>query len=160
MIRAATPDDAEAIAAIWNDVIRNSAVTFTSAEKTQPEITALIADRPVFVAVDAGRVQGFAHLGPFRSGPGYARAGEHTIYLTGAAQGRGIGRSLMAQIEAAAIARGVDRLIAALNGNNAGAIAFHLRLGFEKAGFFPSIGEKFGMRHDLVLLQKNLNSMA
>ena len=49
MIRPATPQDAGAVAAIWNHFIRTSTITFTTVEKTERDITALIADRVCLV---------------------------------------------------------------------------------------------------------------
>ncbi len=79
MIRAARAQDATALAAIWNPVIRDTAITFTPLEKTPAAIAAMIGERACFlVAEEEGAVLGFASYGQFRGGPGYARAQEHS----------------------------------------------------------------------------------
>ncbi len=45
MIRPARPGDCAAIAAIWNPIIRDSLVTFTSIEKTPMGVAELMAER-------------------------------------------------------------------------------------------------------------------
>jgi len=44
MIRRATPSDAPAIAAIWNQAIRDTTITFNPVEKTDAEVALLIND--------------------------------------------------------------------------------------------------------------------
>lgn len=158
MIRAARAEDATAIAAIWNHVIRDGAITFTTKEKTQAEIEALIAAAPVLVAETGGTVTGFAKYGAFRAGPGYADAAEHTILLAPGAQGQGLGRALMAALQARAQTDGIVHLIAGISGSNARAVAFHAALGFAKVGHLPGVGRKRGSRHDLVLMMKKLDA--
>lgn len=158
MIRQARAEDAPAIAAIWNHTIRDTYFTFTTAEKSPETLATLIQERgPGFlVAVDKGEVLGFATFGPFRNGPGYAHVAEHTIYLSDRAQGRGLGRALMAAVEQAARAAGKSILVGGLSGDNAGTIAFHAALGYVETGRMPGMGRKFDRALDLVLMQKNL----
>lgn len=161
MIRDALAQDATAIAEIWNPVIRDSAITFNPVEKTAQEIISLIeqarADRHAFLVADeGGQVRGFARYFQFRGGQGYARCMEHTIYLHPQAHGRGMGHALMAALETYARGRGMRMLIGALTASNAPSIAFHHRLGFTEVGRIPDAGWKFGIYHDLVLMQKLL----
>jgi phosphinothricin acetyltransferase len=156
-VRTAKVQDAPAICDIWNDVIRDTLVTFTTEEK-QPEA---IADRianapdPFFVATDtSGAVVGFATYGPFRSGPGYAFCKEHSVMLRPGARGQGIGCDLMATLEKAACAHRVHSLIAGISAQNPGAVAFHRSLGFADAGCIRQAGFKHGQWIDLILMQK------
>jgi phosphinothricin acetyltransferase len=157
-IRQAAPKDAVAIAAIWNREISEGVSTFNSVEKSDAEITSMIADRgaATLVAEAEGTLIGFATYGPFRGGIGYAHSMEHTIYLDPAARGRGAGRALMRAIEKVARTNGVHVLVAGIGGENAAGIAFHSALGFEEVGRMPEVGRKFGRWMDLVLMQKIL----
>ena len=157
-IRPALPDDAAAIAEIWNGYIRNTAVTFSTAEKSAAGIVDDIAARPdgYFVAEEAGRVLGFATMSQFRGGPGYAHSLEHTVQLHPEAAGRGLGLGLMARLEQAARDQGAHVLVAGVSGENEAGIAFHRAIGFERVGTMPQVGRKFGRWMDLVLLQKLL----
>ncbi len=159
-LRVARPEDAAAIAGIWNHYIRETAITFTSVEKTEAALAADIAARQAaglfVVAEDAGGLVGFATAFPFRGGPGYRHTLEHTVQIAPGARGRGAGRALMARLEAAARAAGAHVLVAAVSGENAQAVAFHRAIGFEQVGRMTEVGRKFGRWMDLVLLQKTL----
>lgn len=161
-LRAAEEADAPAIAAIWNGYIRDTAVTFTSAEKTVAGIAADIAARApegLFVlAEEAGAVLGFATGFAFRGGPGYRHTLEHSVMLAPQARGQGTGRALMTALEAAARASGAHVMVAAISGENAPAIAFHARMGFAGVGRMAQTGRKFGRWMDLVLMQKILQA--
>ncbi len=154
MIRPATDDDADWICAIWNRIISETTVTFTTLEKSPQDVRALMAETPFLAAPDEA---GFGTLNRFRGGPGYNRARELTIYLAEGARGRGLGRRLIAALEAQARTMGVDTLIAGVSGTNPGAVTFHERMGFQIVARMPAIGEKWGQRIDLLLLQKNLS---
>lgn len=161
MIRPATDADAAAIADIWNPIIRDTVVTFNPVEKTPQDIRDLIAARAAgghgfFVAEAEGQLLGFASYGQFRNGLGYARAMEHSINLSPAARGRGMGRALMAALEDHARAAGRRFLIGAVTGSNVASIAFHASLGYREVGRIPDAGFKFGVYHELVLMQKLL----
>ncbi|MEQ8898514.1 MAG: N-acetyltransferase family protein [Roseovarius sp.] len=157
-VRAAVPEDAGAIAAIWNPFIRDTAVTFTTEEKTEAGLAADIAARPAafFVAGEGGKVMGFATAFAFRGGPGYRHTFEHTVQLAPEAWGQGLGRALMARLEEALRENGCHVLVAGISGENEAGIAFHHAIGFETVGRMPQVGAKFGRWMDLVLMQKIL----
>lgn len=99
MIRPATKADAPAIAAIGNDAIRNTTITFNPVEKPNEEVGAMITDAtPCLVYEDARGVMGFARYFPFRSGEGYRFSVEHTIMLHPDLRGKGAGRALLGAI--------------------------------------------------------------
>lgn len=160
-IRPATAADAAAIAAIWNPVIRDSTITFTSVEKTVEDLETLIAERDAaghctLIASDANRVQGFATYAQFRGGVGYGRTMEHTVILAPGGQGSGLGRALMAAIEDHARAAGAHSIFAGVSSGNPDGVAFHARLGYAAVAVLPDVGWKFGRWFDLHLMQKML----
>ena len=133
-------------------------MTFTTVEKTAEGLADDLAARgdAFLVAESAGRILGFASYGPFRGGPGYAHTAEHSVILAEEARGRGVGRALMARLEAQARAQGIHVLIAGVSGENDAAIGFHRAIGFTQAARLPEVGRKFGRWMDLVLLHKRL----
>jgi phosphinothricin acetyltransferase len=160
-IRDATQADADAIRAIWNPIIRDTVITFNPQERSSAEQAAMIVDRQAagyafLVSEDQGEILGFATYSQFRGGLGYAHSMEHTINLSDAARGRGVGRALMTAIEDHARARGVHVMVAGITGANVSSIAFHAHLGYAHVGTMPQVGWKFGQWHDLVLMQKLL----
>ncbi|ABD56305.1 GNAT family N-acetyltransferase [Jannaschia sp. CCS1] len=156
MIDLAGPSDADAVRRLWNEIIAETTITFTSAPKTAEQIDRLVADQPVFIARDGTRVLGFATYAQFRGGDGYRLTQEHAIYLTGDARGRGLGRGLMRAVEDHARAAGTHSLIGGISGENTDGIAFHTAIGFIHLGRLPEVGHKFGRFLDLVLMQKQL----
>lgn len=161
IIRPATPTDADAICTIWNPIIRDTLITFTTDEKTPEGIITLLETSaqnnwPFLVAVDRQDLLGFASYGPFRSGPGYAYTMEHSINLAPAARGKGTGRKLMAALEDHAKDAQIHSLLAGVSAANPAAIRFHSACGFVAVATLPEAGYKFGKWLDLVLLQKLL----
>lgn len=155
MIRAATRVDAPQIAAIWNHAIRETTITFNPVEKSDGEVADLTAQDCLVWEVD-DRVLGFARYFPFRGGEGYRFTVEHTIMLHQDAHGQGGGRRLMEALCDHATAAGKHSMFAGCSAENAGAVAFHARMGFAEVARLPEVGFKFGRWIDLVLMQKRL----
>ncbi|MCY3878755.1 MAG: GNAT family N-acetyltransferase [Rhodobacteraceae bacterium] len=160
MIRNAGPEDAEAIAAVWNSVIRDSIATFNSVTKEPAEILRLLHDKErqghPFLVIGQGQVTGFATYGQFRGGIGYSRTMEHTIHLASGARGQGHGRALMRALEAIARENSVHSMWAGISGENREAIRFHAAIGYREIVRLRQVGQKFDRWFDLVLMQKFL----
>jgi phosphinothricin acetyltransferase len=162
MIRSALSVDATEITALWNAMIRETDVTFTTELKLRGDIEAMIADpaRCVHVAEHKGAFAGFALLGSFRGGPGYAQTVEHTVYVMPNAKGLGLGRTLIDALCAFAVAQNHHVMVGAISGGNIEAVGFHKALGFSKVAVMPQVGRKNGIWHDLILMQKILETSA
>ena len=155
MIRPAIPQDAPAIAGIWNTTIRYTTVTFQPDEKSRAEVAASIA-QDCLVWVEDDRLLGFARFYPFRGGAGYHFTVEHTILLHPDGQGCGGGRALLTALCTAAKDKDLHTMVAACSGENTAAIEFHAACGFVTVATMPEVGFKFGRWIDLVLMQKHL----
>ena len=160
-VRQAIPADADAIAAIWNPMIRHSAVTFNSVEKSADDIVEMTITRQTaghgfWVAELNGDVVGFATYAQFRGGIGYAKTMEHTIILAPNAHGQGLGRGLMTCLEDHARGNGVHSMFAGVSSGNPDGIAFHAALGYKAVVTLSEVGYKFGRWYDLHLMQKFL----
>jgi len=99
---------------------------------------------------------GFARYFQFRGGEGYRYSVEHTIMLADAAQGKGVGRALMAAFCDHAKMQGMHTMHAGVSAENPNAVAFHAKCGFTTLAVLPEVGFKFGRWIDLVLMQKRL----
>ena len=160
-IRSVETRDLPAILEFWNPIIRDTTIIFSSEERTLDSLSAMIAGRrasgrEMLVAEADGAVLGIATNDQFRGGLGYVHAMEHTVLLAPEARGRGIGRALMDAIEDHARTRGAHTMVAAVDAANTSGIGFHEAIGYERVGFLPQSGRKFGRWLDLVLLQKIL----
>src|SRR5688572_31066489 len=97
-IRLAQLNDAEAIAAIYNEAILTSTATFDTETKSIEERQAWLkshdARHPVWVAEMEGKVVGWASLTKWSDRPAYADTAETSFYVASQYRGRGIGRKL------------------------------------------------------------------
>jgi len=162
-VRPATAADMAGLAAIYNDVLTTSTVIFSDKPVTVEDRIAWLEGRnkqgfPVLVA-GAGNdvVAGFASYADFRAWPGYRYSVEHTIHTHRDHRGAGVGRELMQALFAKAREQDMHVMVAGVDANNTGGIAFHERLGFEQAGCVREVGRKFGRWLDLIFLQKFLD---
>lgn len=157
ILRPADTRDAPGIAALVNPVIRDTAITFTTEEKTASTLARAIRETGAyFVACDGPRIVGYACYFPFRNGPGYRHTKEHSIALLPHTRGTGVGRGLMTMLEDHARDNEVHTLWAGVSGENPAGVAFHKAIGFAEVATLPQVGFKFGRWMDLVLLQKYL----
>jgi L-amino acid N-acyltransferase YncA len=160
-LRAATPDDAAAIAAIYAPYVTASAVSF---ETEAPDAAAMRARidssgdlHPWLVGEEAdGTVLGYAYASPFRPRPAYRFAVETSVYLRREACGRGLGERLYAPLLDMLEARGFTQAIAAITLPNDASVRLHERLGFAAAGTYRQVGWKLGAWHDVGLWQRGL----
>lgn len=158
MIRKAVSRDAAAIAAIWNPIIQETTITFTTEEKTESSLVRLIDEAPAFLVCDDTEIEGFALYSQFRSGPGYARTMELTIHVAPHARSKGTGRALVQALIDEGTEQKIGTLWAGISGENMGAVAFHERLGFRKSAVLPSVGFKFGRWIDLTLMYRAITA--
>ncbi len=158
-IRSAKASDAAAITALWNAMIRDTLATFTTIEKTVPEIVDLIRTRAgAFWIAEAPQIKGFATFGSFRSGPGYAATVEHTVIVAPSAHRSGTGTALMDVLETGAAAKGAHVLVAGISSANPNAMAFHAARGFVETARMPEVGRKADQWLDLILMQKTVSA--
>jgi len=146
-IRAATPGDAAAVAAIYNWYVANTVITFevdaVETAEMERRIASTLAAHEWLVLERAGEVLGFAYAARFRERAAYAHATESTIYLRNGLQGKGLGRPLYAELVRRTFARGYRHLVGAIALPNPASVRLHEKLGFAKVGHLARIGRKF-----------------
>jgi phosphinothricin acetyltransferase len=166
IIRPATAEDAEALAAIYGDAVLHGLGTFEEDPPSAADMDArrrAIAERglPYLVAEDGGRVLGFAYAGPFRPRAAYRYTLEDSVYVAPDAAGRGVGRAVLSAVIEACEALGVRQLMAVIgDSGNAASIAVHRACGFELKAVLPALGFKAGRWVDVVWMQRSLNGGA
>lgn len=160
-IRDATEADLPRILEITNDAIANTTAIWSVAPATLETRRAWLLDRqgrgsPVLVAAEGDVVLGFASYGDFRPWDGYLHTVEHSLYVYPDAQGRGVGRALLATLIERAEAQGKRAMVAGIEAGNTASVTLHRRVGFEEAGLLREVGHKFGHWLDLLFMQKLL----
>lgn len=161
IIRKATPTDLPAILDITNEAILNTTAIYDYNTRTMATQEAWWADKeatgmPVIVAELDGKTIGFGSYGRFRPKEGYKFCVEHSIYLDASYRGQGTGSTLLRGLIALATNQGLHTMVAGIDADNEGSIAFHKKYGFEEVGRMPQVGFKFDRWLDLVFLQKML----
>lgn len=163
-IRDASPADAPAITAIYNDAVAHTTAIWNEAIVDAANRLAWLAERerqgyPVLVAVDeSGTVIGYASFGDWRAWDGYRHTVEHSVYVRADRRGGGVGKALMLALIARAAALGKHVMVAGIEAGNTGSIRLHHALGFETVGLMRQVGAKFGQWLDLAFLQRVLDA--
>lgn len=163
-IRDANVNDAEGIAAIYNDAVLNTTAIWNETVVDTANRAKWMADRqsmgyPVLVAVaDDGAVLGYASFGDWRAFDGYRHTVEHSVYVDRNQRGAGIGKALMVALIERARAAGKHVMVAGIEAGNVASIQLHYQLGFVQSGFLKEVGTKFGKWLDLAFLQIQLDA--
>jgi L-amino acid N-acyltransferase YncA len=148
-IRPASVDDLDAVTEIYAGIVTTSHVSFElvapTVEGWRERLRALDPRDAFLVAdLDGVRSAGFAYSGRFRPKPAYDGSRETTVHVAPSARGRGVGLALYTALLDRLSAAGNRLAIAVLAEPNDASTRLHQRLGFERAGTIPDVGEKFG----------------
>jgi phosphoribosylanthranilate isomerase len=154
-LRALTAADWPEVAAIYQHGIDSGNATFETQLPTWERWDAGHRADCRLVAVDAdGALVGWAALSPVSARAAYAGVAEISIYIAGAAQGRGVGRALLWALIAEAERAGVWMLQAVIHQDNAASIALHQRCGLRMVGYRERIAQHHGVWKNTVLLER------
>ena len=166
IIRPSTDADLPAITAIYAHHVLTGTGTFEIDPPSLDDmrgrrVDVLSKGLPWLVAATKEKgdetVIGYAYCNWFKPRPAYRFSAEDSIYLSPEAAGKGMGRTLLAELMAQAQRAGVRKLIAVIGDSaNAGSIAVHASAGFQPVGVLKSCGWKFDKWLDVVLMDKFL----
>jgi L-amino acid N-acyltransferase len=160
-VRLATPDDAEAIRAIYNVEVLGSRVTFDLVPRTSDDQLRWLDEHagahPAIVAVDhVGVVRGFASVSPYRPRPAYRTTVEDSVYVDRDCREGGVGSLLLTEILRLAAAYGFHAVMARIIDGHEASIKLHRSCGFETVGTEREVGRKFGQWLDVMVMQRLL----
>ncbi len=147
------------ILTIYNEAIINSTALWDYRPRTMDMMQAWFDAKerglyPVIGVVDeAGALMGFGTYGMFRERPAYKYTVEHSIYVAKPFRGRGLGRTLLREVIAAATAQEYHVLIGGIDAGNTISVKLHEAFGFTYAGTIKQAGFKFGRWLDLLFFQ-------
>jgi phosphinothricin acetyltransferase len=153
--RLAVPNDAAAIAEIYNEGILDRVATFETRLRTEADILGWFGDRyPVVVVEDAGRVIAFASTSLYRPRECYAGIAEFSVYVAREARGRGAGRLAMERLIAEAEQAGFWKLVSRVLDENTASRSLLKRVGFREVGIYERHAQLDGVWRDVVIVER------
>ena len=164
-IRNVLPEDAERIQEIYSPYVSDTVISFeiTVPDKSEMKkrIKKLLANAfPYIVAEnETGTVVGYAYADKFGEREAYRYSFIVSIYLDMEVQSKGIGQKLYDELEKRMKKMGIVQVLSAITGKNEKSLKFHEKNGFTKIGHFPNVGYKMGEWHDIIWMNKTINSI-
>jgi L-amino acid N-acyltransferase YncA len=156
--RPATPADAAAIAAIYNEGIRDRVATFETAERSPADIRRWFDGRHPVVAVETGHtLAAFAAASPYRARACYAGIAECSVYVAGSHRGRGAGRLALDALIDAAREAGFWKFVSRIFPENTASRALVTRCGFREVGVYRRHARLDGVWRDVVIVERLLD---
>ena len=164
-IRDVLPEDAERIQEIYSPYVSDTVISFEitvpGKSEMKKRIQKLLANAfPYIVAEnETGTVVGYAYADKFGEREAYRYSFIVSIYLDMEVQSKGIGQKLYDELEKRMKKMGIVQVLSAITGKNEKSLKFHEKNGFTKIGHFPNVGYKMGEWHDIIWMNKTINSI-
>ncbi len=153
-VQAMRPDDWPAVRAIYAAGIATGNATFeTAAPDCAVWDAAHLADHRLVARID-GRVVGWTALAPVSDRCAYAGVAEDSIYVAPDAQGRGVGRALLAAVVTSAEQAGIWTVQTGIFPENQASVRLHQACGFRLVGVRERLGQLHGRWRDVLLLER------
>jgi len=154
--RAATPSDAQAIAAIYRPYVTDTVISFEIEPPDAGEMARRMAappSLPWLVAERDGRLVGYAYASAHRARAAYRWGADVSVYLADAERGRGTGRALYTELFATLRDLGYVAAYAGITLPNPASVGLHEAMGFRLVGVYRGVGYKRGGWHDVAWWQ-------
>jgi L-amino acid N-acyltransferase YncA len=151
-VRPLVRDDWPAVREIYEQGIETGDATF---ETEAPAWGAWDRGHTLrLVAEQDGEVLGWAALSPVSERCAYEGVAEDSVYVSSAAQGRGIGRLLLEELVRRAESDGIWTVQAGVFPENEASLELHRRCGFRVVGVRERLGKRDGVWRDVVLMER------
>jgi phosphinothricin acetyltransferase len=153
--RPASPNDAAAIARIYNQGIDDRIATFETRHRTAADIEEWFDGRhPIVVVESDGEVVAFASTSTYRPRECYAGIAEYSVYVAREQRGKGAGRAALVALIEAAESVGFWKLVSRIFPNNRASIELALAVGFREVGVYEKHGRLDGEWRDVVIVER------
>jgi phosphinothricin acetyltransferase len=163
-VRAARPEDAAAIAEIYNQGIEDRIATLETETRTGEERRRWLAARgprhPVIVAEPAepapATILGWGSLNAFNPREAYRFVADFSVYVERGWRGRGVGTALLSRLVELAREHGYHKMVLSGFPFNARGVALYEKLGFRTVGVYKEQGLLDGRWVDTIIMEKLL----
>jgi L-amino acid N-acyltransferase YncA len=142
------------VAAIYQAGMDTGSATFEIEVPTWEKWNAVHRSDCRLVARNGDQVLGWAALSPVSARAVYAGVAEESIYIAAVARGQGVGKALLNALIAASDQAGIWTLQTGIFPENVSSIGLHKACGFREVGIRQRIGQRFGVWHDVVLMER------
>lgn len=165
MIRAAAPDDAVAIAAIYAPIVRDTTISFElqppTVDEMRTRIESTLRHLPWLVSLDAaGTVDGYVYAGKHRDPGAYRWSVNTSVYVRDDSRGQGVGKKLYQALLDELVRLGYFQAFAGIALPNTGSVALHESVGFEPIGVYRNVGHKHGAWRDVGWWQRAIQPLS
>jgi phosphinothricin acetyltransferase len=153
--RRARPEDAAAIARIYNQGIEDRVATFETTPRSALQIEQWFESKlPVVVVEDDGDVVGWAATFAYADRCCYAGVAEFSVYVRRDQRGKRVGEVAMNALLNAAEAAGFWKLLSRVFPENRSSLALLERVGFRQVGIHEKHGKLEGAWRDCVIVER------
>lgn len=153
--RTATPQDAEAIARIYNQGIEDRIATFETRLRSVEDVRAWFDGiHPIVVIEDNDEVVAFATTSLYRPRECYAGVAECSIYVARERRGQGAGRLALRALIAEAERAGYWKLLSRVFVENTASRALVRSEGFREVGTYEKHGKLDAQWRDVVIIER------
>lgn len=164
-IRSVRLDDAEAVAAIYAPIVRDTWISFETeppgAEEMRERIAGKIGKLPWLVSTDdQDAVTGYVYASMLRDRAAYQWSVEVTAYVREDSRGRGLGSRLYLTLFDELKALGYCQAFAGIALPNDASVALHESVGFKPLGVYRKVGYKLDSWRDVGWWQKEVQAPA
>jgi L-amino acid N-acyltransferase YncA len=158
-VRRLEATDWPAVEAIYREGIATGNATFEANPPTWEAFDSGKVPGLRLVAVDGERVLGWTAASLVSGRPVYSGVAEHSVYVAGSAQGRGVGRLLLGALIEKSESLGFWTLQSGVFAENEASLALHERFGFRIVGVRERLakmtyGPDVGRWRDVLLVER------
>ncbi|MBV9158255.1 MAG: N-acetyltransferase [Acidobacteriaceae bacterium] len=155
IVRRAHPDDAAAIAAVYNQGIEDRLATFETRLRSDKDVAHWFDGRhPIVVAEQEREVIAFAATSEYRPRECYAGIAEVSVYVDRRFRHHGIGRLVLTELLQEAEALGFWKLVSRIFPENQPSLALIRSLRFREVGIYEKHGRLDGIWREVVIVER------
>ena len=158
-VRSATPNDAAAIANIYNQGLEDRVATFETRFRSAEDVQAWFDGmHPVLVVENESEIIAFASTSAYSARECYAGIAECSAYVKRDKRGRGAGRLVLESLIRAAEEAGFWKLVSRVFVDNKASRALIGSLGFREVGIYEKHAKLDGVWRDVIIVERLIES--